>query len=218
MPTVHKNLPHEVNGGTNCSFFSTANVAYSKDAIDRVGGTFWPEQTGEEVDFSLRIMKEGYKLYYEIDAVVKHIHRSTLDDYLKQWYRYGYGHPLLIKNHSSRVLEVVFQLGLGIGFSIPSPIKGVVYIGSFQLMHLFSVLTATSAIASLFTSAWNYTITLLLLTLFFIAKYFWPCLKLKPFKRFSEWCKIRYMSNYSLIKGGWDGSRKFGGVSIEPSW
>ncbi|HAR62862.1 MAG: hypothetical protein DKM50_05830 [Candidatus Margulisiibacteriota bacterium] len=218
MPIVQKNLPHEVNGGDNSPFFATANVAFSKEAIDKIGGKFWDEKTGEDVDFSLRVMASGYKLYYEIDAIVKHMHRVSMESYLKQWYGYGYGHPLLIKNHSKGVFEVVLQIGRGISFSIPSPVKGIIHFGSFHLMHIFAALTVLSALASIFTLNRSFPLASLLLFVFFTVKYFWPCLKLKPMNKFFAWSKIRYLTNYSFMKGAYDGTKEFGGICIEPSW
>jgi hypothetical protein len=73
-------------------------------------------------------------------------------------------------------------------------------------------------ILSLFTQQWGATLFALFIFLASIIKYFWPCLKLKPVSKIFSWCKVRWMSNYSFIKGAMEGTQKFGGICIEPSW
>ncbi|MCL5959559.1 MAG: glycosyltransferase [Chloroflexi bacterium] len=153
FPGVVDKLPHEVNGGNYSPFFATANVAFRKSVIDAAGGEFWHEPTGEDVDFSLRILDQGHKLYFSKSAVVKHMHRVTLDSYLRQWYGYGYGHPLLIARHAADKLEVVLQFDKPAFLDLPLPFKGIIHVGSFQLMHVFLIGTVAAGALSVVSPA-----------------------------------------------------------------
>ncbi|MBI4318327.1 MAG: glycosyltransferase [Chloroflexi bacterium] len=219
FPALTDRAPHEVNGGNDSPFFATANAAFRKSVIDEIGGGFWAAPTGEDVDFSLRIVEKGHKLYFAKTAVVKHMHRVSLESYLKQWYGYGYGHPLLIAKHAADKLEFVFQLGNPVFVKVPSPLKGIVHVGAFHLMHLLlatsiasGVLSALSILPALVPLA---SVSLLAGA---AAAYFAPCLRLRPADKFATWCKIRYLTNLACVKGAIAGCRKFGAICIEPSW
>ena len=219
LPALNGRAPHEVNGGNYSPFFATANAAFRRQAIDEVGGQFWSEPTGEDVDFSLRILARGYRLYFAKEAVVKHMHRVSLASYLKQWYGYGYGHPLLVAKHAADKMEVVLQTPRPIFLELPGPGKGIVHVGSFHLAHLFlatAALTgagalAAPALAPVFAAS-------LALAGVCAGAYFSPCLRLRPLRKLLTWCKLRYLTNWAFIKGALDGCRKFGGICIEPSW
>ncbi|MEN3013407.1 MAG: glycosyltransferase [Endomicrobiia bacterium] len=216
FPDIKKYLPHEVNGNIHSSFFATANLAVKKEALLKIGNKFWDEITGEDVDFNIRINKEGYKLYYLPSAIVYHIHRANLTQFRKQLYGYGYGHPLLIKKHAKQVLEICINLkGKYIYLPIPFFIKGNIYLGSFHFIHIFLVLTILSLIFK-----WSVlsTIIFAFLTLLFKYIYFAPLLKLKPLSKFFKWCKIKYLSNLSFILGGIKGSFVFGAIDLEDSF
>ncbi len=219
FPSLTDMAPHEVNGGNYSPFFATANVAFRKSVIDEIGGEFWHEPTGEDVDFSLRILQKGYKLYFAKTAVVKHMHRVSLEGYLKQWYGYGYGHPLLIAQHATDQLEILLQFEKPVSIKIPTKAKGIIHVGSFQLMHLFLATTvATGAIAAVSSGALPLFVGSAALLAVAAGAYFSPCLKLKPARNILTWCKIRYLTNWAFIRGALDGCKKFGTICIEPSW
>ena len=213
MPNIKRYLPSKVDGDIHSPFFATANVAYPKRIIDEMSGEFWHYPTGEDVDFSIRIQKAGYKLYFRKEAVVKHMHRTDLKSYKKQWWGYGYGHPLLVLKHAEPVLEVILQFPKDMRFTISSKKPGIIRIGNFHLMHFLGL---TSLIALPISSA---ALTFFgLLFLLATAIYFWPCLKIKPLKYLPTWCKIRYLTNLSFILGALKGSREFKALCIEASW
>jgi glycosyltransferase involved in cell wall biosynthesis len=219
FPCLEAMAPHEVNGGDCSPFFATANAAFRREAIEAIGGHFWDEPTGEDVDFSLRVLMRGYRLYFAKEAVVKHMHRVSLDSFMKQWYGYGYGHPLLVREHARDGLEIVIQADKPRFLHLPSPIKGVVHLGAFHLAHLSLLASVGSGLAALATPAALplFGASLGLFTLS-AAAYFAPCLKLKPRNRLLTWCKIRYLTNWAFIRGALDGSRRFGTICVEPSW
>lgn len=219
FPGVVDRSPHEVNGGNFSPFFATANVAIRKSVIDEVGGEFWNEPTGEDVDFSLRILEKGHRLYFAKSAVVKHMHRVSLESYMRQWYGYGFGHPLLISRHAAEKFEIVLQFDKPAFISLPLPVKGIVHIGSFQLMHMSLMAAFAAGALSVVNPA---VLPFLAASATVLAasalSYFAPCARLRPSDRFLRWCKIRYLSNWAFIKGAVDGTKKFGPVCIEPSW
>ncbi len=219
-PDIKKDLPSEVNGNIHSPFFATANAAVSKKAADAIEREFWHEITSEDVDFSLRILKAGFKLYYQPSAIVEHMHRVTLAAYCKQLWGYGFGHPLAVQKHSKSVIEIQFQYTPKyITFVIPSPKKGIIYIGDFHFMHLFGLAFLAKllyALAARHCSACLYPSGALFL--FFLVKYFAPMLKLNPKSKFLSWCRIRYVSNWALMRGGFKGARTFGVIYLESSW
>lgn len=219
-PNIERDLPHEVNGNIDSPFFATANAAVSKAAADAVGREFWHEITNEDVDFSLRIIKKGFRLYFKPDAIVEHMHRMALADYAKQLFGYGFGHPLPVKAHARRVFEFCLQYFGFIYIPIPFFIKGVVYIGNFHLIHIFAGLFIIQLLASLFIPAFFNGLLLSwgLLFVLFSLLYFWPVLRIKPVSKFLTWAKIRYLSNWALMRGGFKGMKTWKVFYIESSW
>lgn len=215
FPPIKNFYPHEVNGNIHSSFFATANLAVKREVLNKIGNKFWDEITGEDVDFCIRIHKAGYKLYYKPSAIVYHIHRATLQQFRKQVYGYGYGHPLLIKKHAKNVIEIAIRLfGKSIYIPIPFFIKGNIHLGNFHFMHIFFI----STIIGLISNNKILAIVSGVLTLIFVWKYFGHLLKLKPLSKFLKWCKIKYLSNLSFIIGGIKGSFIFGAIDIEDSF
>lgn len=75
------------------------NSACFKYTVEQVGG-FEEEQGygyGEDVALDTRLIKNGYKLYYLPDVVVRHKHPSTWKSFVKQMYAYGWGRVKLGK-------------------------------------------------------------------------------------------------------------------------
>jgi len=219
-PNITKDLPHEMNGNIHSPFFATANAAVSKKAADAVGREFWHEITSEDVDFSLRILKAGFKLYYKPSAIVDHMHRVTLAAYCKQLWGYGFGHPLAVKKHARNVIEIQLQYTPNyITAVIPFSMPGIIYIGDYHFMHVFGLAFIVKIIQTLMTGEVNMWLPLWgVLFLYFLYRYFSPMLKLNPKSRFFTWCKIRYISNWALMRGGFKGGKTFGVIYLESSW
>ncbi len=211
-PDIKKWLPHDVNGNIDSPFFATANAAVSKVAADAVGREFWHEITNEDVDFSIRIIKKGYWLYFEPKAIVDHMHRVNLGDYCKQLFGYGFGHPLPVRAHAKKVFEICLQYFGYIYIPIPFFVKGVLYIGNFHLMHVFGALFLIQLLLGQAAGMSG------LLFLLFTFLYFKPAFKLKPKSKFFTWAKIRYISNWALMRGGFKGMKTWGIFYVESSW
>lgn len=202
-------------------FFATANAAYRKVAIDKVGG-FWDHPTGEDVGFSVDIQLAGYRLYFKPSAIVLHMHRITEEAFLFQWFGYGQGHAFLVEKHATRHFELVFQIFNGLPrIKIPSPIKGLVYIGNYHMIWIGGFLTLLSTFITLLTHSkgWaGFTIFSVLLLLHYLYRYFKGCFSMAPRSLWATWCRIRWQTNTSFIKGGLDGTKRTGILYIEPSW
>lgn len=89
----------ENSEGIYYPFFPTASMAIKREDFDSVGG-FDPRLfTGEDIDLCIKLQKANKTLWYERDSVVYHQHRAKLKELLKQFYYYGYYHPLVYENH-----------------------------------------------------------------------------------------------------------------------
>ncbi len=224
-PPVKFNLPREVNGSQTCPFFATANAAVSKKAAQAIGNNFWDEITAEDVDFSLRISKAGFKLFFQPSAVVKHMHRASLKQFCKQVNGYGFGHPLAIKTHAKKVIELRFQYFGEFSIVVPFPFQTMIYWGDFHFMHLFGLWAIVDTLLLLLQGVtlgiiFSTTSILILWFLFilFLLKYFAPVLKIQPSSNFLLWAWVRYRSNLAMFLGGLKGSKKFKRLYIELSW
>ena len=78
---------------TSCSYLVTANCAYRRSVLTRVGGfdETIRQAGGEDPDLSFRVRRAGYRLVYEPTAVVRHDYRESVLDFAKTFYRYGKG-------------------------------------------------------------------------------------------------------------------------------
>ena len=74
-----------------------ANCSYKIDAIKKVSGYDENLFRGEDVDFNWRIIKAGYKIYYDPNLVVYHHHRSTWKGLFYQLFMYGRNYYLVRK-------------------------------------------------------------------------------------------------------------------------
>jgi len=83
-----------------CPYGQTANLAVRRDVFDRVG-LFRPYlTTGGDADFCWRALREtGGRIVLAPTAIVRHRHRSTLEELRKQWYRYGVSNRYLHQLH-----------------------------------------------------------------------------------------------------------------------
>ncbi|MFH1093252.1 MAG: glycosyltransferase [Candidatus Omnitrophota bacterium] len=225
FPLLTDKSPTQI-AGHRAYFFVTANAAYRKKAIDEAKASFWSEKTGEDMEFGLQIQQKGWKLYFEPKAKVDHMHRADFPALKKVWVTYGMAHAPLLAKHASQKLDIVFQI-FGAWpklplISINSPVKGFIYLGYFQMMHLSALLAFIGAIMLLSGIGGMFAIGLTaimsVLTLYFVRKYFDVCFLMKPHKHFFTWCKMKYMTNLMFVIGGLKRSKEFKTFCIEPSF
>lgn len=213
FPPISDLSPSEVSGH-RAFYFATANAAYRKSVIDKLGLKFWHEPTGEDIEMSLRVRKAGYKLYFAPEASVEHMHRASLKALKKVWVGYGKGHPVLVHTHAKKCIEIVLQnFKRHPHLKIPCPCRALIYLGNFHWMHL----TALAFIIFLFINKWA-ALIFFLLALRFIYKFFNGCFKMNPKNKWLTWCVIKYLSNLSFMKGGLLNFWKYKVLYIEPSF
>jgi len=210
-------------GGHKAYFFGTCNVAYRRSAMKEIGAKFWERPTGEDMDLSYQHRSRGWKFYFAPKAKVDHMHRADLKSLLKVWVTYGQAHiPLIDKYIKKNGVEVVLQTVKGNpSFMLPLPLRGFVYIGNFHLMHLWGFLFLLGVIFSIAlagTGAYVFTLVSFLLTLYYSYQYVKWNFDMEPKDKFWVWCKMKYLTNLSFIKGGLKGLKSSGILCVEPSF
>ncbi|MGD9014411.1 MAG: glycosyltransferase [Candidatus Omnitrophota bacterium] len=203
-------------GGHKAYFFGTCNVAYRTSAIRELGSKFWDRPTGEDMDFSFQHRKNGWKFYFAPKARVDHMHRADLKSLRRVWVSYGQAHPPLIDKYVKiRRLEIILQfLQSKPSFMIPFPLKGFIYWGNFHMAHLSGLLFMLGLIFSWGLFSWLFFMPFL----FFTFQYFKWNFSMEPRSKFFTWCKMKYLTNLSFIKGGLKGCLKHKVLCIEPSF
>jgi cellulose synthase/poly-beta-1,6-N-acetylglucosamine synthase-like glycosyltransferase len=68
---------------------ATMNLLLKKKLTLEVGGFDEALPTQYDTDLGARLVKAGYKIAFDIDAICYHFHRSTLRAFFKQQFRYG---------------------------------------------------------------------------------------------------------------------------------
>jgi len=110
----------------------TCNIAYKKKIFDKIGYFDKDLITGEDIDFNLRCVIDGYIIYYNPKMVAKHYHRTTFKGFAKQAFWNGYGrkqlnkkYPELKHEHKHGVgLKNIMRLGFGfLGYSLGGLLK-----------------------------------------------------------------------------------------------
>lgn len=72
------------------------STAYRKEILEALGGFNYRLFTGADVDLSWRMQLEtGARVAYAPEAIVYHMHRSTLSGMARAYWRYGFGEILL---------------------------------------------------------------------------------------------------------------------------
>lgn len=72
------------------------STAYRKDILEALGGFNYRLFTGADVDLSWRMQLEtGARVAYAPEAIVYHMHRSTLSGMARQFHRHGFGEVFL---------------------------------------------------------------------------------------------------------------------------
>jgi len=210
-------------GGHREYFFGTCNVAYRRSAMQAIKARFWDRPTGEDMDLSYQHRSKGWKFYFAPEAKVDHMHRADLAALLQVWVTYGQAHLPLIDKYVKRPgIEIILQFIKGNpSFILPFPLRGFIYIGNFHLMHIFSLLFVYGGVLSLITTGLSWkilTLVALSLTLYFAYQYVKWNLYMEPKDKFCFWCKIKYLTNLSFIKGGLKEFRRYKILCIEPSF
>ena len=85
-------------------FIITANAAYRRNLIQKIGGfDEWFSVNAEDADLAWRAQWEKGQLDYCDKAKVIHTHRNNLKSLFKVFYSYGAGTVYLLKRHGNRL-------------------------------------------------------------------------------------------------------------------
>jgi glycosyltransferase involved in cell wall biosynthesis len=96
------------------------NLGVSKKAFDALGG-YGPMRFGEDIDFSLRLLENGYRTALIPGAFVYHKRRSTFRQFYKQVYNSGIARINLHLRHPGSLkavhtLPACFVIGMAVTF------------------------------------------------------------------------------------------------------
>ena len=96
------------------------NMGIKKQAFEQLGG-FANLRFGEDIDFSIRLMKHGFKTGLIPEAYVYHKRRTDYKKFFKQVYNSGLARIVLYKRYPSSLkivhfLPAVFTIGLSLSF------------------------------------------------------------------------------------------------------
>lgn len=129
--------------------FGSYNFGVKKNVFDEVGGfnTSYRSASGEDNDLSYKILRAGYRIYFEKDALVDHYHPQKVWKYLKEQYRHGYWRVKMYSDH-------------------PKMAKGDDYTFWKDIVEIpMAFVSVVSLVASLFIKTLFFKIALLLIIL-----------------------------------------------------
>ncbi len=95
-------LDQETFVGYKEPFIVTANAAYRRDVLYKVGLFDESFVSGGDVDLGWRVSWQGFKIVYEPKAIVYHKHRTTLKGLFLQFFKYAEGHAKLFKKYRNK--------------------------------------------------------------------------------------------------------------------
>lgn len=215
-------LPSDIVGHKGY-FFGTCNVAYRRSAMQEIGAKFWERPTGEDMDLSYQHRSRGWRFYFAPKAKVDHMHRADIKALRKVWVTYGQAHACLIDKYVKKNgIELILQfLKTKPAFFIPFPLRGLIYVGDFHLMHLGIFAFIFSAILNLIFNNvfWaGFAIFSLVFSLYFAFQYVKWNFGMEPTNKFFTWCRMKYLTNLSFIEGGLKEFKKYRILCVEPSF
>ena len=115
------------------------NMGIRKTAFEQLGG-FSELRFGEDIDFSIRLINNGFKTGLIENAFLYHKRRTDFKKFFKQVYNSGVARIILFKMYPNSLklvhfLPAVFTLGLFIGI-----ILGKWFLGIYALLNVFTAL------------------------------------------------------------------------------
>ena len=119
----------------------------------------FPRASGEDVEFSYRLARQGYKMVFAPKAVVYHQHVASVLDYLRRKYYVGYWrvrmyrkHPqkALADSHTPQMLKAQVGLALLMVATLPASLlwRGFL-VGTVMLVVLFGLSTVPFGLKTL---------------------------------------------------------------------
>jgi len=164
------------------------NMAFSRKAFEEVGCFDESIRYGfDDVEFVERVCKAGYKMVLDPDVLVRHKHRSTLKEFLKQNFSYGRGSGVLLKRKGAKYLASTWSLLSLIGF-----------VTWLSIIGLLTFLTLTTSLLIFPLLLFGFTIMPLLILMAF---YLHKALENKRYERTLTYPIIDFLRGLSFCCG-----------------
>lgn len=116
-------------------FIDTYSAAYRKAVFQKSDGfdPAFPRASGEDIDFSWRLSRRGYKMVFAPNAVVYHRHVASVLDYVRRKYYVGYWRVLMYRHHPGKLMSdshtpqiLKLQVGLA-GLLVPTVLGAILW-------------------------------------------------------------------------------------------
>jgi len=202
-------------------FFAGANVAFRRQALDQIGTYDENCASGEDQDMWLRIIEARWEAYFEPKAAVRHKNRLTVRSLIRQWFRYGYHHPYVIRKHGSRAVRVYRRSrtkGKGAIYdcllTARFPFDATVFLTTFLSMHAFFALAVLFAALAFEIPA----IVTGVLALVLVVRYFRSDVDMRDPLQTVSFVFLRYIANLALLLGGLLGGIRLGMLYVSPTF
>lgn len=108
------------------------NMGVSKKVFETTGGFIDPNQ-GEDIEWSIRIKKAGFKLELVEEAFVYHKRKNTLGTFAKQGFAFGRNRVNVSRFHPDAIKAVHLLPSLFLVFCISTLISGIFCLKIFQV-------------------------------------------------------------------------------------
>jgi len=144
--------------------FGSFNFSVRRKIFQEVGGfnEQYRSASGEDNDLSYKILKAGYKIYFERDSRVQHHHAAQLQKYLREQFNHGFwrvkmylDHPDMLKGDDYTFWKDIVEPPLALGI-IASGILISFYQSIFPLFIILSFLLSVIEILFGFLCARNF--------------------------------------------------------------
>ncbi len=88
-------------------FIDTYSAGFRKDVFLDLKGydSDFPVACAEDVELSFRLSRRGYKMVFNPDAVVYHLHPNKLWNYLKKKYKFAYWRMIAVKKNPDKLIK-----------------------------------------------------------------------------------------------------------------
>lgn len=90
---------------TYIDFVDTYSAAYKRSVLVENGGfnTSFPIATGEDAELSFRLAEKGYKMVFQPEAIVYHVHVDTPWRYFKRKFKQPYWRIEVVRRHPRKI-------------------------------------------------------------------------------------------------------------------
>ncbi len=183
---------------------ATANMSYRRAVVEQVGGLDEDYGSNEDVDLGRRIGKAGYGFYFNPKALVRHMHRITVLDLIKQQRWWAAGGPQDLRKHGGPRFKLAFPLfGRWPAITFKTRHTYVeLNLGYFYLMHIYMLLTWGSYFIFGWAQGWGWlTVALFVLATYCVLRYFALMGRAKRWWLLPAYWFIRYSCNWGRMIG-----------------